>query len=193
MEMPGSRDELRVLWPTHPWSPSSLHRDNRSFLISVNSFTAWSSSMFITWNDLQPGQLWIEADFSACNLNNQVSIIAPIPSAPMYVGLSKYKWHSPPARRGSFFLLQKSPTLRLWHSIPITPVTYGLWWIFLLLPLVFSRFEFSRKNLVSFLYCTLFFSHTHNPTQLCPCLWWWSTIRLLATKNLHHNMYYEFY
>ena len=54
-----------------------LHNDNIS-LISAFRYTAWSSSMFITWNTLQPEQLWTEAGFSACSPNTKAPIIAVV-------------------------------------------------------------------------------------------------------------------
>jgi len=57
---------------SEPSNPS-----NRSPLISADSYTTLSSSTFITCNTPQ-GQLWINADFHACNPNEPASMITTV-------------------------------------------------------------------------------------------------------------------
>ena len=79
------------LSPSGDFNSAQDNYDNRSSWFSPSvtprqhiipdlcfQFTACSSSHFITWNALQPEQLWIETDFSTCNPNNQEPIITAV-------------------------------------------------------------------------------------------------------------------
>ena len=56
--------------------PSSS--SNKSLLISTDSYTVILSSMFITRNTTQYGQLWTVANFLACNPNKPAPLIAVV-------------------------------------------------------------------------------------------------------------------
>ena len=93
---------------------------------------------------------------------------------------------SPLARRGSLFGLKKPST----ETVAFNPCnSCNLQFIVdFLLPVIFFRFEFSRKKILSLLCCGLFSLTLLIPTQLFPRLWWGSTIRSFVAKNLHHKL-----
>jgi len=171
-------------------------------MISAFSYTVWSSSTFITWNTLQPGQ-YRQTGYSACNPNNQTPIIAAVTanqqvqimwlrgSHPLCTQIiSSINRPSPLTREDFFFLIfcfQLSPTLKLWHTIHAILVTCELQWILLLLFVGFSRFEFSRKNLmyVSFSVMCIIFTYTL-PTSLLSIVVWIDRV-ITCAEILYHN------
>jgi len=99
------------------FEPSSS--SNRSPQISVDSYTALISFMFIMCNVTQCGQLWIVADFSACNTNKSAPLITTITTSrlckscnhedlahnrlpPCLQPNQKYKQTPPPPKKRTF-------------------------------------------------------------------------------------------